>query len=365
MVGCPTCGAELTYIAPYGRHYCYGCRSYAPKTLHPCDRCGRALVFVQQYHRYYCYGCQEYKEDAGIRNPCPTCGKELEYIPQYDRFYCLDCRAYVPKSYGIARGRKGGKRMKAGGEGKAETIGYAPFSREEMDLASKEQLMKWCRDYALDDSGMKYELRLRLLEHVRKQGLLLKGEEPVESQEEKPPEPEEKEAAQEAPLVEEQPEPPEQLAEETHQGQVEVVQEVEAPQEAGREGESACPTCGGELTYIPQYDRWYCYSCRAYPPAGAVPGVTAQPMHQTRRRKATGAVKIRQQKEGNPMVGISLAVVGLLLFVAYALLYQAPGIFEVPVFITAPEIGFALWFLSLVFIALGLIAAIILVKPRG
>jgi hypothetical protein len=27
---------------------------------------------------------------------------------------------------------------------------------------------------------------------------------------------------------------------------------------------STCPTCGGQLTYIPQYQRWYCYKCQKY-----------------------------------------------------------------------------------------------------
>ncbi|MEM2480316.1 MAG: PRC-barrel domain-containing protein [Candidatus Bathyarchaeia archaeon] len=26
----------------------------------------------------------------------------------------------------------------------------------------------------------------------------------------------------------------------------------------------ACPTCKGPLTWIPQYQRWYCYKCRKY-----------------------------------------------------------------------------------------------------
>jgi sporulation protein YlmC with PRC-barrel domain len=25
-----------------------------------------------------------------------------------------------------------------------------------------------------------------------------------------------------------------------------------------------CPTCKGPLTYIPQYQRWYCYACKKY-----------------------------------------------------------------------------------------------------
>jgi len=29
-------------------------------------------------------------------------------------------------------------------------------------------------------------------------------------------------------------------------------------------GAEACPTCGGPLTYVPQYQRWYCYKCKKY-----------------------------------------------------------------------------------------------------
>lgn len=356
MVGCPTCGAELTYIAPYQRHYCYGCRSYAPRTLHPCQECDRALVFVQQYHKYYCYGCQEYKDDPGIRNPCPQCGEELEYIPQYDRFFCFQCKEYAPRAYGIARRRKGGKRMKARKD-QPEAIGYAPFSREDMDLASKEQLMQWCRDYGLDDSGMKYELRLRLLEYVRKQGLLLKGEEPEDAQKE--PAVQEEEAQREVVVVEEaEAKPPEKPQEPREQAEVADTQTAE---ETPSSVQNPCPNCGQELSYIPQYDRWYCYACRAYAPR--------QEAHAPRARTraaqpATRAVKVRRETAGSPTVGISLATVGLLMFVAYQLLYVAPNIFELPVLVTAPEIGFALFFLSFVFAIMGLMAAILVLRPR-
>jgi hypothetical protein len=29
-------------------------------------------------------------------------------------------------------------------------------------------------------------------------------------------------------------------------------------------GAETCPTCGGPLTYIEQYQRWYCYKCKKY-----------------------------------------------------------------------------------------------------
>ncbi len=364
MVGCPTCGAELTYIPPYGRHYCYGCRSYAPKTLHPCEVCGRALVFIQQYHRYYCYGCQEYKENVGIRNSCPTCGGELEHIPQYNRFYCFQCRAYAPQEYGITGRIRGGRPMTKDDAGKEQIVGYAPFSREDMDLASKEQLMNWCKDYSLDDGGMKYELRLRLLEHVRKQGLLLKGEKPGETQREKAPQPAEEEVVQEAAVVEELEEPPRAAEEASAPPRVEVEEQAIRPLQRTQEVQNACPTCGKELAYIPQYGRWYCYSCQSYAPSGTSSPVSTYPAQSSRQQATTAATKIRKQRQGNPMVGISLAIVGLLMFVVDELLYRAPAVFDIPVLVTAPEIDFALRFLSIIFIALGLIAAIVLVRAR-
>ncbi|MEM1966082.1 MAG: PRC-barrel domain-containing protein [Candidatus Caldarchaeum sp.] len=32
----------------------------------------------------------------------------------------------------------------------------------------------------------------------------------------------------------------------------------------GRKEKAACPTCGKELTWIEQYQRWYCYNCGKY-----------------------------------------------------------------------------------------------------
>jgi len=30
------------------------------------------------------------------------------------------------------------------------------------------------------------------------------------------------------------------------------------------EAQQVCPTCGGPLTFIDQYQRWYCYKCKKY-----------------------------------------------------------------------------------------------------
>src|SRR2546426_902979 len=43
-----------------------------------------------------------------------------------------------------------------------------------------------------------------------------------------------------------------------------------APEGYGDGGEKICPTCGGILSYVAQYDRQYCYRCNAYPADDAV-----------------------------------------------------------------------------------------------
>ncbi len=360
MVGCPTCGAELTYLPPYRRHYCYGCRSYAPQAIHACKVCGRALVFVQRHHRHYCYGCQEYTDDVDIENPCPTCGEELTYVAEYGRFFCHHCKEYAPKAYAIAKKDHRGRSMTKSRKKKEEAIGHAPFSRKEMDLASKEQLMKWCREYGLDDSGLKYELRLRLLEHIRRQGLLLKGEESPEEVPEVEVESgtamEDSKEAVVVTEVEEALEQPEEAAISEEAALVEAPGVIQG-------GEMACPTCGRALTYIPQYDRWYCYQCQAYA-EGTVPPYRTQPPEVESHRAARRAAKVRRTQGGNPMVGVSLAIMGLLMYIADEILFNAPRIFDIPVLITAPEVDFALRFLSTIFIAMGIIAAVLLVRQR-
>ncbi len=98
MPGCPTCGAELTYLEPYARSYCYQCRAYAPEEIVPCAVCARVLVYVPEHGLYYCYGCQEYKQGARRANrPCPRCGGELLLVAEYERLFCIRCSAYAPR----------------------------------------------------------------------------------------------------------------------------------------------------------------------------------------------------------------------------------------------------------------------------
>ncbi len=42
------------------------------------------------------------------------------------------------------------------------------------------------------------------------------------------------------------------------------VLEAQQPQQVQQAQAPVCPTCKGPLTWIPQYQRWYCYKCRKY-----------------------------------------------------------------------------------------------------
>jgi len=39
---------------------------------------------------------------------------------------------------------------------------------------------------------------------------------------------------------------------------------VAQPAQAAQQAQPTCPTCSGPLSYIQQYQRWYCYKCQKY-----------------------------------------------------------------------------------------------------
>ncbi len=68
----------------------------APKVEHPCATCGRELSYIAQYGRWYCYWDQKYAPATRARNACPTCGQTLRWIDLYQRWWCDSCRKYAP-----------------------------------------------------------------------------------------------------------------------------------------------------------------------------------------------------------------------------------------------------------------------------
>lgn len=220
--------------------------------------------------------------------------------------------------------------------------GFAPFSREEMDLASKDQLIQWCKEYSLDESGMKYELRLRLLEYIRRQGLLLKGEEPLE---EEASAPSDGDASVEAPAP-----PPESAGGAGRMTRV----TVELPTDpAPAESPGACANCGSELSYIPQYERWYCYNCDTYA------GSPVEGGHSAAHEGSHASSHRISKRGGRAGAGIALAIAGVLTFITHQVLFVAPALFPIPVVVTvSPEVLFALPLVAFVLLGVGVIAGL-------
>lgn len=50
-----------------------------------------------------------------------------------------------------------------------------------------------------------------------------------------------------------------------------------APEGYGAKGARKCPNCGGVLSYVAQYDRFYCYRCNTYPPVEVEVPKAAEP----------------------------------------------------------------------------------------
>jgi len=120
---CQVCGQPLKFIEKYQRHYCYGCRKYAPreapampaaapKKAEPgakkCPECGGSLKLIEKYNEHYCYVCKKYpfhkkKADVPAKPKelcCRKCGGQLKFIEKYQRHYCFECKEYAPKGSG-------------------------------------------------------------------------------------------------------------------------------------------------------------------------------------------------------------------------------------------------------------------------
>jgi ribosomal protein S27AE len=124
---CPSCSQPLKFIEKYQRHYCYGCRKYAPReeTTKPpasiakseevakkCPDCSGEMKFIEKYSEYYCYSCKKYplrsqkktepaKPAANAKAlACPKCGEPVKWVEKYSRHYCYKCKDYAPKGFG-------------------------------------------------------------------------------------------------------------------------------------------------------------------------------------------------------------------------------------------------------------------------
>lgn len=163
-----------------------------------------------------------------------------------------------------------------------------------------------------------------------------------------------------------------------------------------------CPTCGRELTFVPQYDRWYCYSCRAYAPKAKAkfacpncgaslrwipqysrwwcdacrryasadlpkperPAATATPaLAISHATSTTAATVVHRQR--SPGSGIGLLGFGMVLFVIYEVLVDLPAALSIRGGAgIGPDVAFALRFFAFIFVAVGAILGLSAVRDQ-
>ena len=465
---CPNCGSETSFLEQYNRHYCYSCGRYAPegygdRGAKACPTCGGILSYIVAYERYYCYHCNAYPPEGVApekREPEPAI-----IVPTVEAGATEDTIVHEPSRPEEAPPQDVETSSEEPVEPESEPTATPsprpeestteevsneqeaspkpPLVRRSIWQAKKPMLLDLCKAYGLDSTGTKEQLRERLLSYLDELEPESKEEEEETRPEEEPVAESEEETPEEIPRVAEEPElisespaseepsqeqpieaaeeSPETLAPVTSAATeviletpvaersrpaepVLVVQETSTVREIPKV-EHPCPTCSRELTYISQYNRWYCYSCRAYSPmarsknacpncgatlrwidryerwwcdscrryapadlprperAGMPVAATVTPERAVRPAAYQAAAVVHRHR--SPGSGIGLAALGLVLFVLYEALVDLPGVLTVNTGITlTPDVAWGLRFFAFVFVAGGAILGLSSVRDR-
>ena len=117
-----------------------------------------------------------------------------------------------------------------------------------------------------------------------------------------------------------------------------------------------CPTCGSPLEYLAQYDRYYCYNCKKYAPERAVQAVPVAMGAQVVRVERA-AVAPPSHTHGSIWAGVTLAVVALVMFILLQLFIYVPTMLGIVVFVIPNQIQIA--FLLQLFFGVFLCLAVI------
>ena len=193
-----------------------------------CPTCGLALTYVQKYDRWYCYTCRKYatkgapseEEKSEEAMKCSDCGGDADYILKYDRWYCKSCKKYLPA--GVKEDKKAA--VAAVEEEAAQPL-CAVCGKPTTWVATYERYYCYpCKKY-----------------HPKA------GEKAVEK-----PAPEAVKPAAEAARP----------AMDTAKPAAEAAKATTTAKPSG----PACVSCGRPTSWIPKYNRHYCYHCQKYVP---------------------------------------------------------------------------------------------------
>ena len=433
---CPTCGGVLSYIAAYERYYCYRCNAYPPEEVVAEKREPEPVVIAPTVEA-------DPSDQAVVQEPSkleeapPAVVETTSEGPTEPTSEPATEPAAEPSPTPV---EPTAEEVPTDGEASSKP----PLVRKSIWQAKKPVLLELCKAYGLDPTGTKEQLRGRLLSYLDELEPESREVEEEVHPEDEPAAESEIEAPEEIPQVAEEPEPvfespapdepsqqepidtaaeesPEPVAPVTTAapdvivetpvaetarpaGPMVVVQETPTVREIPKV-EHPCPTCSRELTYIPQYNRWYCYSCRAYSPVaraknacpncGATlrwidryerwwcdscrryaPADLPRPVRVAMPVAATvtaeravrpvyqpAAVVVHRHR--SPGSGIGLAALGLVLFVLYEALVDLPAVltFKTGIVLT-PDVAWGLRFFAFVFVAGGAILGLSSVRDR-
>ncbi|HYM39399.1 MAG TPA: SAP domain-containing protein [Thermoplasmata archaeon] len=302
---CATCGGVLSFVTQYNRFYCYRCNTYAADEPGPAE-----TPPVQIAPAASAPNATPSSPPAAIA-PATT---ELAVAPSSPEATLVSAATPTPAVPTVAPTPQGRPAATpeaatppavlevpptaipepAAAEKPSEPAPAEPspeirrlaaskpaIVRVKIFTLKKSELIDLCKAYNLDPSGTKEQVQERLLSYLHDlEAEETPSEEPDTTAEETVP------AAAAFPtpvaVVEPAPAPKAQAAStvETHAAPAAVVQVqkpesspvvVEVPRTAAKI-EHPCPNCGRELTFIAQYDRYYCYFCQRYAPAARAKG---------------------------------------------------------------------------------------------
>ena len=454
---CPMCTGILSFVTQYDRYYCFRCNAYPPEGVFmdvkvdntppvssgPTAAAESALVLVEPVKSE----APRSDEPNAVELQPERMGVSPEPTPQVPPAAEPEPVPAEPIQEPVAE--------EASSEEGAEEVEKLPLIRAEILEAKKVALLDLCKAYSLDPTGTKEQLRERLLSYLDEHEAK-KEPEPAPVQAEASPV-EEAPVAPSPPVPTTTPTPSEPIAEPVKtppklitaaprmipdMPRREMPREVppvmsstvlpvvepqpsrpivvepyippsvaaapqaasiaEAPTIPAARVEHPCPRCGLELTYIPQYNRWYCYSCRAYAPKArskfACPtcGAALRWISQYERwwcdacrryapadlprpertplvggsavavpRSAAAIATPTSHRHRNPETGISLVGFGMILFVLYEVLVDLPlSLSSAGGSLLGPDVAFGLRFFAGVFLAVGVILGLSAVRDR-
>ena len=202
---CPKCESDLHLVDKLGQHYCFSCETYVTPAEAKTDAGG------WDHDAPTPAATEPVKEEKPAKEetvPCPSCGDQTAPVKDSDRFYCYACEQYVSGSGEAIEEQKKGEEAPSS-EPKAERV------EEELPEVPKAEAA--CK---VEETKPESAPAPAIAETVRP---AVKKTAPSEEEKE--------------------------------------------PEKASEEEKKACPyCCECELTYVPKYDRWYCYKCRKYAP---------------------------------------------------------------------------------------------------